>query len=80
MNTLRFMPRDHRIRTPFQGEFLVAKTQAWKAWAMVSNRFAVGTLHLLPGVSPSASTRWQQVKRHCENQVNHQHEHANKPR
>ena len=28
MNTLRSMSKDHRIRTPFQGEFLVAKTQA----------------------------------------------------
>ena len=37
----RSMSKDRRIRTPFQGEFLVAKTQAWKAWAMVSNRFAV---------------------------------------
>jgi len=25
MNTLRSMSKDHRIRTPFQGEFLVAK-------------------------------------------------------
>jgi len=44
MNTLRSMSKDHRIRTPFQGEFLVAKTQAWKAWAIVSNRFAAGQL------------------------------------
>jgi hypothetical protein len=32
MNTLRSMSKDQRVRTPFQGEFLVAKTQAWKAW------------------------------------------------
>jgi hypothetical protein len=44
MNTSRSMSKDHRIRTPFQGEFLVANTQAWKPWAMVSNRFAVGQL------------------------------------
>ena len=41
------MSKDHRIRTPFQGELLVAKTQAWKAWAMVSDRFAVGAASLL---------------------------------
>jgi hypothetical protein len=44
MNTLRSISKDHRIRPPFQGEFLLAKTQAWKAWAMVSNRFAVEQL------------------------------------
>jgi hypothetical protein len=44
MNTLRSMSKDHRIRPPFQAEFLLAKTQAWKAWAMVSNRFAVEQL------------------------------------
>ena len=44
MKTLRSMSKDQRIRTPFQGEFLVAKTQAWKAWAMVSNRFAARQL------------------------------------
>jgi hypothetical protein len=50
MHILRSMSKDHRIRTPSQGEFLVAKTQAWKAWAMVSNRFAVGPLRFpFPG-------------------------------
>jgi hypothetical protein len=28
MKTLPSMSKDHRIRTPFQGELLVAKTQA----------------------------------------------------
>ena len=28
MNTLRSMSKDQRVRTPFQGELLVAKTQA----------------------------------------------------
>jgi len=28
MKTMRSMSKDQRIRTPFQGEFLVAKTQA----------------------------------------------------
>jgi hypothetical protein len=44
MNILRSMSKDHRIRPPFQGEFLLAKAQAWKAWATVSNRFAVEQL------------------------------------
>jgi hypothetical protein len=47
------MSKDHRIRTPFQGEFLVAATQARKAWAMVSNRFAVtATTDRMPDVTP----------------------------
>ena len=52
MKTLRSMSKEHRIRTPFQGEFLAAKTQVWKAWAMVSNRFAVAQFRSVLPTSP----------------------------
>jgi hypothetical protein len=62
------MSKDHRIRTPFQGEFLVAKTQAWKAWAMVSNRFAVRQLRRSKPGTPNSEpgTPNPELQRHAE--------------
>ena len=47
MNTLLSMSKDHRIRTTFQGEFLVAKNPGLKPWAKICNRCAVKSDTLL---------------------------------
>ena len=51
------MPKDDRIRTPFQGEFLGGKNPGLKAWAILLNRFAANPTDTSVSTSPLFHTQ-----------------------